>query len=150
MYALLSGPSVTVPSVATRLTSSMGCSPPANTQTPASWASRVTACAASATSGRSSSGNVIAPSSNEIRYRVTSRSFLRGLLRPHLTLLGYARSKRLTNHRRLIAAPADPGSFFRGHSRTLAQATVLLIELLMTSRGPGTVKLWLHGAGGGS
>src|ERR671925_36867 len=32
--------------------------------------------------------------------------------------------KRLTNHRRLIAAPTDPGSLFRGHSRTLAQAKV--------------------------
>src|SRR5439155_3198298 len=36
----------------------------------------------------SSSGKVIAPSSNEIRYRVISHdSFLGGLLRPHLTLL---------------------------------------------------------------
>src|SRR5918992_3770213 len=75
MYALLSGygPSVTVPSVATTLTSSWECSPPPNTQTPASFASCTTACAASATSGRSSSGNVIAPSSNEIRKRVISR-----------------------------------------------------------------------------
>src|SRR5687767_11758352 len=73
MYALLSGPSVTVPSVATTLTSSWECSPPPNTQTPASIASCTTACAASATSGRSSLGNVIAPSSNEIRYRVISR-----------------------------------------------------------------------------
>src|SRR5215204_6853662 len=75
MYALLSGygPSVTVPSVPTTLTSSCECSPPPNTQAPASFASCTTACAASATSGRSSSGNVIAPSSNEIRYRVISR-----------------------------------------------------------------------------
>src|SRR3954471_12950730 len=49
--------------------------------------------------------------------------------------------------RSLIAASERT---FGGHSRTLAQATVLLIELLMTSRGPGRVKLWLHGAGGGS
>src|SRR5215218_6608859 len=78
MYALLSGygPSVTVPSVATTLTSSWECSPPPNTQTPASSASRTTARAASATSGRSSSGNVIAPSSNEIRYRVISHDSL--------------------------------------------------------------------------
>src|SRR5829696_5982756 len=67
MYALLSGygPSVTVPSVATTLTSLWECSPPPNTQTPASFASCTTACAASATSGRSSSGNVIAASSHD-------------------------------------------------------------------------------------
>src|SRR5687767_8989445 len=79
MYALLSGygPSVTVPSVATTLTASYEWSPPPNTHTPASFASFTTACAASATSGRSSSGNVIAPSSNEIRYRVISRPLSR-------------------------------------------------------------------------
>src|SRR6266508_4973839 len=75
MYALLSGygPSVTVPSVATTLTSSWECSPPPNTHTPPSMASWTTACAAADTSGNSSSGKVIAPSSNEIRYRVISR-----------------------------------------------------------------------------
>ena len=69
-YALLSGdgPAATVPSVATTLISSWGYSPPPSTHTPASMASWPTACAASARSGRSSSGNVIAPSSNEIRY----------------------------------------------------------------------------------
>src|SRR6266536_1611829 len=75
MYALVSGPSATVPSVATTLTltSSWGYTPPANTHTPASWASRTTAWAASATSGISSSGmKSIAPSSNEIKYRVIS------------------------------------------------------------------------------
>src|SRR5438105_15331830 len=72
MYALLSAPSVIVPSGATTLTlsSSGGYTPPANTHTPASWASLITACAASATAGPSSSGmKSIAPSSNEIRYR---------------------------------------------------------------------------------
>src|SRR5918995_2865882 len=44
----------------------------AETHTPESLASWTTACAASATSGNSSSGKLIAPSSNEIRYRVTS------------------------------------------------------------------------------
>src|SRR5205823_3754018 len=75
MYALLSGdgPSVTVPSVATTLTSSWECSPPPNTHTPPSMASWTTACAAADTSGNSSSGKVIAPSSNELRYRVISR-----------------------------------------------------------------------------
>jgi len=67
MYALLPGPSVTVPSAATTLTASGSYSPPANTHTPASWASRVTACAASLTAAKSSGGCVIAPSSNEIR-----------------------------------------------------------------------------------
>jgi hypothetical protein len=58
MYALLSAPSVTVPSGATTLalTSSWGYTPPANTHTPASMASRTTAWAAAATSGPSSSG----------------------------------------------------------------------------------------------
>jgi hypothetical protein len=65
-------PSVTVPSVATTLTSSWSFSPPPNSHTPASLASWTTACAASATSGSSSAGKVIAPSSNEIRYFVIS------------------------------------------------------------------------------
>ena len=46
--------------------------PPPNTHTPASLASSTTWCAAFATSGSSSSGMIIAPSSNEIRYRVMS------------------------------------------------------------------------------
>jgi len=89
MYALLSAPSVTVPSGATTLalTSSWGYTPPANTHTPASMASRTTAWAAAATSGPSSSGmKSIAPSSNEIRYRAISRLLLGRLLVP-LTLL---------------------------------------------------------------
>jgi len=45
-------------------------SPPPKTHTPTSLASWTTSCAALATSGISSSGKVIAPSSNEIRYRV--------------------------------------------------------------------------------
>ncbi len=49
------GPSVTGPSVTTTLASSWSFSPPPNTHTPASLASGNTACAASATSGRSSS-----------------------------------------------------------------------------------------------
>ena len=40
--------------------------------TPASLASYTTLCEASDTAGRSSSGMIIVPSSNEIRYRVTS------------------------------------------------------------------------------
>src|SRR5690242_2481043 len=71
MTSLVSGygPSVTVPSVATTLALWLS-SPPPKTHTPASWAAWTTSCAALATSGRSSSGKVIAPSSNEIRYRV--------------------------------------------------------------------------------
>jgi integrase/recombinase XerD len=45
-------------------------SPPPKTHTPASLASWTTSCAALATLGISSSGKIIAPSSNEIRYRV--------------------------------------------------------------------------------
>jgi hypothetical protein len=45
--------------------------PPPVTHTPSSLACSTTSCAAFATAGRSSSGKVIAPSSNEIRYRVT-------------------------------------------------------------------------------
>src|SRR5437763_15497578 len=62
MYALLSGngPSMTVPSVATTLTSSWECNPPPNTHTPAFLASSTIACATSATAGSSSSGEVIA------------------------------------------------------------------------------------------
>ena len=62
--------SVTDPSVPTTLASSRAVSPPPNTHTPATWASCITECAASVTSGSSSSGKVIVPSSNEIRYRV--------------------------------------------------------------------------------
>src|SRR5215204_6241861 len=104
MYALLSGygPSVTVPSVVTTLTSSWKCSPPPNTQTPASFASCTTACAASATSGRSSSGNVIAPSSNEIRYRVISRLLSRRPAPAASHLLRTHAQWRPTNHRELI------------------------------------------------
>src|SRR5262249_62229755 len=71
MTSLVSGygPSVTIPSVATMLALWLS-SPAPNTHTPASWASWTTASAASATSGNSCAGNVIAPSSNEIRYRV--------------------------------------------------------------------------------
>src|SRR5687767_2237254 len=124
MYALLSGygPSVTVPSVATTLTSSWECSPPPNTQTPASFASCTTACAASATSGRSSSGNVIAPSSNEIRYRVISRLLSR---RPAPAASHPARDTRAMEtdkpprtHRSGQIQP----HFFGRHRRTLAQA----------------------------
>src|SRR5579884_4276614 len=71
-------PAATFPSVPTTSTDSGGNSPPPNTHTPASIASRTTACAAADTSGSSSPGNVIAPSSNEIRYRATS-SLLVGL-----------------------------------------------------------------------
>jgi hypothetical protein len=46
------------------------CHPTPKTHTPASVAARTTSCAAWATSGRSSSGNVIAPSSKEITHRV--------------------------------------------------------------------------------
>lgn len=59
------GPSVTIPSVATMLARWLF-SPPPKTHTPASCASLTTACAASPTSGVSSSGKVIQPSSNEI------------------------------------------------------------------------------------
>ena len=71
MTSLVSGygPSVITPSVATMLACWLS-SPPLNTYTPASLASWITASAALATSGRSSSGKVIAPSSNEIRYCV--------------------------------------------------------------------------------
>ncbi len=71
MTALVSGygPSVTVPSVATMLALWLS-TPPPKIHTPASWAARTTAWAASPTAGSSSSGKVIAPSSNEIRYRV--------------------------------------------------------------------------------
>src|SRR3712207_1364033 len=73
MTALVSGygPSVTVPSVATMLARWLS-SPPPKIHTPAFLASRTTLCEASATSGNSSSGKVIAPSSKEIRYRVIS------------------------------------------------------------------------------
>jgi hypothetical protein len=61
--------SATVPSLAIKLTSSLH--PPANTNTPASIASWIAGCAASFTTGPSSSGIwSIAPRSNEIRYRV--------------------------------------------------------------------------------
>src|SRR2546425_10144502 len=73
MYALLSAPSVTVPSGATTLglTSPWGYTPPANTHTPASWASRITASDASLTAGPPSPGSEsIPPSSNENSYRV--------------------------------------------------------------------------------
>src|SRR5262249_11313150 len=56
------------------------------THTPASWASWTTASAALVTAGRSSSGNFIQPSSNEIRYRGIPRLLVsRRLLRPPLT-----------------------------------------------------------------
>src|SRR6476659_911828 len=104
MYALLSAPSVTVPSVATTLTltSSWGYTPPANTHTPASWASRITAWAALATSGISSSGmKSIAPSSNEIKYRAISRLLSRRLHRP-LTPATDTRPVRLADQLGLI------------------------------------------------
>src|SRR5665647_224750 len=62
-------PSVTDPSVATTL-ASWPFTPPPKTHTPASLACSTTSCAAFATSARSSSRKVIAPSLNEIRYRV--------------------------------------------------------------------------------
>src|SRR5690348_3599696 len=43
--------------------------PPPKIHTPASWACRTTARAASPTAGKSSAGTFIVPSSNEIRYR---------------------------------------------------------------------------------
>ncbi len=63
------GPSMTAPSVATTLASwpSPGARRPTRLHP---WPSRPPRCAAFATSGRSSSGKVIAPSSNEIRCRV--------------------------------------------------------------------------------
>src|SRR6516225_3074641 len=88
MTSLVSGygPSVTVPSVATTLALWLS-SPALKTHTPASWASRTTLSAALVTSGRSSSGKVIAPSSNEIRYRVIPWLLcpgdLSGRLSPH-------------------------------------------------------------------
>ena len=61
---------MTIPSVATMLALCLS-SPPPNTHTPAFTASWTTACAALPTSGLSSSGMwSIAPSSNEIKYRV--------------------------------------------------------------------------------
>lgn len=44
--------------------------PPPKIHTPASWAALTTPSATSPTAGPYSSGKVIAPSSNEIRYRV--------------------------------------------------------------------------------
>src|SRR6478735_8580743 len=78
MCSLLSGygPSVIVPSVATTLGS--WCSSPAlYTHTPASIASCSTARAALATSGRSSRGKSMSPSSNRIMYCVISNRLLR-------------------------------------------------------------------------
>ena len=73
MTSLVSGngPSVTIPSVSTMLARWLS-SPAPKTHTPAARASCTTAVAALATSGSSSSGNFIHPSSNEIRYRVIS------------------------------------------------------------------------------
>src|SRR5688500_14457381 len=67
MTSLVSGygPSVTVPSVSTTLALWLS-SPPPKTHTPAALASCSTAIAALATSGSSSRGKVIQPSSNEI------------------------------------------------------------------------------------
>src|SRR5215831_3192998 len=87
MTSLVSGygPSVTVPSVATTLARCLS-SPPLKTHTPAFTASWTASCAALLTAGMSSSGMwSIAPSSNEIRYRVIPRlPCPGGLLRPPL------------------------------------------------------------------
>src|SRR5829696_4994092 len=104
MYALLSGygPSVTVPSVATTLTSSWECSPPPNTQTQASFAS----CTPRALP-RPRRGDPPRETSL-LRHRTRSEtapshdSFLGGLLRPHLTLLRTHAQWGPTNHRELI------------------------------------------------
>lgn len=60
---LVSGyvPTVTPPSASTRTGPTPSSIPPPNTQTPAAFASRTTACATSATSCSSSTGKVIAP-----------------------------------------------------------------------------------------
>src|SRR5919204_4769331 len=50
--------------------------------------------------------------------------------------------KRLTNHRRLIAAPVDPGSLFRGHSRTLAHARTGRATLVGVSTGSSGVTVF--------
>src|SRR5574337_435013 len=63
------GPSVVVPAVET-MVDCWRRTPPPKIQTPAAFASRTTACAASPTAGQSSSGILsIEPSSNEIKYR---------------------------------------------------------------------------------
>lgn len=62
------GPSITVPSPATRTGATLSSIPPANTYTPASFACRTMACDSRATSSHSSSATSIARPGNQIRY----------------------------------------------------------------------------------
>src|SRR5215831_16666318 len=73
--------------------------PPPKIHTPASLAARTTACAASPTAGSSCSGITIAPSSNEIRYRVNPllRRSCGFLLWPFLLPAFVTDKRRLSN-----------------------------------------------------
>src|SRR6478609_1124308 len=99
MTALVSGygPAVMVPSGAAMLARWLS-SPPPKIHTPASLAAYTTWCEASATTGKSSSGKIIVPSSNEIRYRVNSWLLVPARLRGRLV------------HQRQVGATKAPSS----------------------------------------
>src|SRR5918999_1625754 len=89
MYALLSGdgPSVTVPSVATTLTSSWEWRPPPKTQTPASFASAPPRALPRPRRGDPSRETSLPRHRTRSDNASSHDSSIGGLLRPHLTLL---------------------------------------------------------------